>query len=200
MTGLVSIVGDSQAAGLEPVLGPILARHGLQLDEAKSWTRAGAGVVEITEHAVHAGPVRMAIAVTGGGNDTITNMEAYRAKLVTLVGTLRFAGAQEVVLVGPMLSDDPAVQARHEAARAVQSRGIPGARWVDGFQLSAWVQHPPGNPVHYDRNGYAQLGRELEKALFDSGTVTAIGLVGSLTCLGALGIAVMEALYARAET
>ena len=199
VTELASIVGDSQAEGLKPVLGPILARHGLELDDGKSWTRAGAGVVEITEHAVRAGPVRLTIAVTGGGNDTIGNIETYREKLVALVGTLRFAGAQEVILVGPMLSDDPEVQARHEAARAVQSRGIPGARWVDGFALSAFVGHPAGNPNHYSRNGYQAIGLELERAIFDSGTRTAIGLVGTLGFLGAAGVVLMEALYARAE-
>lgn len=198
MTELASIIGDSQAEGLEPVLGPILARHGLELDRGKSWARAGAGILEITEHARTAGPVRLAIAITGGGNDTIGDLEAYRTKLVNLVGTLRFAGAQEVVLVGPFLSDDPEVQARHEAARAVQSRGIPGARWVDGFAMSAYTRHPEGNPTHYDRAGYQRLALELEKAIFDSGVHTAIGLVGTLSFLGAAGVVLMEYLYERA--
>lgn len=198
------VVGDSQAQGLLPVLGPILARHGYDLDADRSWAHQGAGIDAITEHARAAGPADLAIVLTGGGNDTAQSLRdagaSYREKLHNLVGTLRFAGVQSIVLVGPMISDDPEVQRRHDAARQYQAQGVPGARWIDGYRLSAWVPHPDGNPTHWTRNGYQAIAGELEKAIWSSGTVTAIGLVGTLTFLGGLGMLVMESLYERART
>lgn len=196
------VLGDSQAQGLLPVLGPVLRRHGYELDPNHSWAQQGAGIGDITEHAVRAGPADLALVFSGGGNDPaslVGDQNAYKEKLVTLVGTLRFSGVQNVVLVGPFRSDDAAVARLHDAARLVQERGIPGSRFVDGYALTVWVPHPAGELTHWSRTGYQSIALELEKALFDSGVVTAIGLVGSLTCLGALGVALMEALYARAE-
>ncbi len=197
------IVGDSQGVGLETVLGPVLSRHGYELDTAKSWTSNGANLDSITQHAVQAGPADLAIVFSGGGNDPLsltTNQANYRAKLVTLVGTLRFSGVQEIVLVGPMKSDDPSVTAMHDAARAVQGQGIPGARWIDGYLVSEWTPHPVGNPTHWDRNGYAAIALELEKAIWSSTTKAVIGLVGTLTFLGGLGMLLMEGLYDRAAS
>src|SRR5205814_2299932 len=139
----------------------------------------------------------LVLVLTGGANDSnglVGNQERYRDKLVTLVGTLRFAGAQSVVLVGPFRSDDPTVEAQHEAARLVQGRGIPGARFVDGFSVSSSVPHPAGNPTHWTTAGYRSIAGELEKALFDQGLVTAIGMAGTLAFLGAGGVVLMELL------
>lgn len=195
------ILGDSQGAGLEPFMDALASRHGLTFDRTRSYTRAGASLEELTEHAVHAGPASLAIVFSGGGNDPaalVNNQTLYAEKLATLVGTLRFAGVQSVVVVGPFRSDDAAVQAQHEAARLVQGRGIPGARWVDGMALTAFVPHPADNETHWDRASYARIATELEKAIFDQGLVTAIGMVGTLAFLGAGGVVVMELLYARA--
>ena len=196
------VIGDSQAQGLLPVMGPVLARHGYDLDTGRSWAEQGASIDTVTQHARTAGPADLAIVLSGGGNDPaslIANADAYRTKLQTLVGTLQFAGARSIVLVGPMRSDDPAVAAQHDAARAIQARGVPGARWVDGYRLSSFVPHPSGNPTHWTRAGYEQIALELEKAIWSSGTVTAIGLVGTLTFLGSIGMIAMEALYERAR-
>lgn len=196
MTEPAVAIGDSQAEGLMPLLGAMFARHGYALDASKSWSRAGAGIDEITQHAVQAGPAKIGLIFTGGANDPaslVNNAEAYRAKLQTLVGTMHFAGVQDVFLVGPFKSDDPAVAAQHQAARLVQGAGIPGARFIDGIRLSEWTPHPDGNLTHWTRAGYQQIVLELERAVFQSGTVTAIGLVGTLTFLGGLGMLVLEA-------
>jgi hypothetical protein len=196
-----AIIGDSQAQGLLPVMGPILARRGYELDTDRSWAQQGAAIDAITEHARQVGPVDLAIVFSGGGNDpaSLVNDQArYRDKLVTLVNTLRFAGVRQVIIVGPFSSDDPSVQALHDAARLVQARGIPGARWVDGEALTRWIPHPAGNLTHWDHASYQRIGVELERAIFEHGTVTAIGLVGTLAFLGAAGSVVMELLYARA--
>jgi len=195
------ILGDSQGQGELAALGPVLARHGLELDQAGSYVRAGADSSELAQHASSIGAADVVLLFTGGGNDPaslVNDQNRYRDKLTSIVNTLRAGGAQRVVLVGPFRSDDPSVQALHDAARLVQGRGIPGASWIDGYQITAFVPHPAGNPTHWAAAGYRAIALELEKALFDHGEVTAIGLVGTLTFLGAVGAVTMELLYARA--
>ena len=191
-----AILGDSQGDGLERVLGPVLARHGYEL--VSGWTEAGASLAALLEHAGAIGEADLVLVVSGGGNDS--NVEAhaddYRAKLDRVVAELRAAGARDVIWVGPMRSADPRVAGLHDAARAIQGRGIRGARWIDGYTLSITAQHAPDG-VHFTRNGYSSLAVELERAIWGQGIATAIGLVGTLAFLASVGVIVLEAMEAR---
>ena len=189
------LLGDSQGEGLEPLLAPVLRRHGYHLDTPASWTQSGASIAAIAAHTSSAGPADLVLVVSGGGNDTVG--ADYAGKLAAVAAQLRAGGARDVVWVGPMRSDDPRVRALHDAARAVQGRGIRGARWIDGYALSGWAEHGPDG-THFTPNGYRSIALELERAVWSQDQATVIGLVGTLAFLGACGVILTEALYARA--
>lgn len=193
------LIGDSQGEGLRRPLTSVLAARGYALSPA-SWTQVGASTTAARPHVDGVPAVDLAIVVLGGNDGSLARAgEGYAAKLADLVAQLRRAGARDVVWIGPMHADDASVAAQHDAARAVQSRGIPGARWVDGYALSIYAPHG-GDGVHFTAAGYRQIAAEADKALFQSNMVTALGLVGTLAFLGSAGVIAMEALYARASS
>jgi len=187
----VLLLGDSQGLGLRAPLSRLLAARGYELDQ-RSWTESGASLGAIASHVPSGGEWDLAIVVSGGGNENAgADPAAYRQKLDDLAQQLR-ARASRVVFVGPLRATDPRVSGLHDAARAIQREGIRGAQWVDGYALSSWVS-PTEAGVHYSANSMSVIARELDRAIFASGMATAIGLVGTLAFVGAVGVIAIEA-------
>ncbi len=181
----VLLLGDSQGEALRAPLARLLAARGYELDP-HSWTESGASLGAIAAHVPQNRNHQIAIVVSGGGNENAaTDPAGYRQKLDDIAQQLR-ATSGRVYFVGPLRSSDMRVSGLHDAARAIQRSGIRGATWIDGYALSAWVA--PGNDgTHYDRNAMARIASELDRAIFSSGTVTGVGLFGTLAFVGAAG-------------
>jgi lysophospholipase L1-like esterase len=111
---------------------------------------------ELTELLIDRGKPEIVI-VSLGGNDLAGSRDRYRAQLAAIVESVRAAGAEQIVWIGPAASDADVAAitaARHERNAELQRELLPslGVAWIDSRPHTH--EHHIHDGVHFTRDGY----------------------------------------------
>lgn len=189
----VILVGDSQGVGLTEPLRRLLAARGHEL----VWSKAEVGAPTSRAAAwVPAAPQADLAIVVLGGNDgdlAVNNPTRYVTFIRQLVDALR-TKVPRIVWVGPAHATSPDIQAKHDAARAVQLGAIslmPGVQWVDGTALTRDLPTSDSMGAHFalsERNVWAE--RIMEQTFSRSNNVAILGGLAAALTVAAFGFTV----------
>ena len=119
------------------------------------------------------------------GNNGDTNATSYGAKVSTLIGVARSAGAS-VVWLSPATATEASTSARHEATANMEARIVPalGATWID---MRPYTRTGHRDGVHFTSAAYAAWAAALAPALLPTvgGTARALADTAGRTIAGA---------------
>jgi len=189
----VLLVGDSQGVGLTEPLRRLLRARGHELVWAK--TEVGAPTSRAVAWVASAPPADLAFVVLGGndGDLAVNNPTRYVTFIRQLVDALR-TKAVRIVWIGPAHATSPDVQARHDAARAVQLGAISlmqGVQWIDGTALTADLPTGDSMGAHFalpERTVWAE--RIMEQTFPRSNNVAILGGLAAALTVAAFGFTV----------
>jgi len=108
------------------------------------------------------------VVVVLGTNDAAVSQQAYAEQLRTMVDGIKFAGAKDIVWVGPPSVQKPDIDARIERIAPWQQSFLPqmGVTWIDSRPMTYGGQAADG--VHFTRAGYQVWASSLADTLASS--------------------------------
>lgn len=186
----VVLLGDSQGQGLAPHLASALTpEYVLRATSVEAGISTAAIASTKLEPALTLGPD--VVLVVAGGNDGIarTDPARYERTLRAFAKRVRDAGAR-LVWVGPSVSRDVDVDARHRAAGAIQARVLPteGALWIDARAYTT-TGHA-GDGVHFTTAAYGQQAAELGARVKTALALSAVPAGPTVALLTGVGVVV----------
>jgi len=163
-----AIVGDSHAQVLGPVLKSLFEEGGwfeVSFVDAKPGRSLRAAVQDSNLINRLDGVGNLVVIL--GGNDRVTDEQAYASDVANFLAAVQAQGVNRVVWVGPMPTTlpDTEVDQRHQQVRELQDILLntlqdEGVSWVDAYPLVRPSQLGPDG-VHLTREGYGSLAERL---------------------------------------